>query len=246
VSAEAYAKSRMKHREMYVILAECFISIFFEWKIFVLYDFIWWTDNSTIWSKVPVISAVTTFYCVTIGRWIMAAISTRFFEARDPDWILLYFHHVVTITLITCSYLTGNCRVGVCILFLHQVSDIFISLCKATHYLSWDWDHTPLPVAEGLFVLNLVTWAYTRLYLYPKSCIWSAIVERSVNGVVNQRSWDFDVLIGGGIILEMMHWFWFIEMIRVAVKLLLGESATKAGSSYLEEETREGKRKKSN
>ncbi|GMH97148.1 hypothetical protein TL16_g13337, partial [Triparma laevis f. inornata] len=94
-------------------------------------------------------------------------------------WLLMYTHHTASIILVAGSYSINQERCGIMVLFLHQTSDIILNLCQSTHYLGWDSESFPggVPVAEVLFVCNLVSWIITRLYLLPFTIIRSTIYE---------------------------------------------------------------------
>lgn len=201
----------------------------------------WFDDTTTIWDMTPnpVPADLRRLYSLNLGTWLTAAITCRFFEERNKDWLLMYTHHATSIVLVAGSACIGQERIGLMVLFLHHVSDIVLHTCQSAHYLGWDRDHCPLgfPIAEVLFVCNMLCWVYTRLYLFPTKIIWTVTFEMHEDyicggeGVVYCQS--LSVLL---FVLQAMHIYWFYEMVMVLVKLLTpGVKTGEAASSYLTE-----------
>ena len=238
IPKQSLLKNKKKFQDMFYILTECILSVAIELHIFQNHN--WWSDTSAIWTDKSTRN-ITLFYTITLGLWIKNAFYTRFLETRDKDFTMMYTHHLITIFLITGSYLSNNMNIGICVMYLHQTSDIVIALCKATHYLSWDYQHTQIPVAEGIFVINLFTWFYTRLYTYPLVLINSIVNERHLSATcATTYTAQCSGMLGLAVVLQVMHVVWFYEMIKVVGKLIQGESAGQAGGSYLDEQAIKG------
>ena len=46
----------------------------------------------------------------------------------------MFFHHLVTMILVGCSYLLGYFRIGVIVMILHDISDPIMEIAKIFHY----------------------------------------------------------------------------------------------------------------
>jgi hypothetical protein len=57
-------------------------------------------------------------------------------EVGRSDWIEMWIHHAVTITLITISYLINLQRIGAIIMLVHDIADIFLESAKLCNYIS--------------------------------------------------------------------------------------------------------------
>ncbi len=74
-------------------------------------------------------------------------------------------HHIVTLTLITMSYLMGFQRIGMIVIFLHDCSDPFMEIAKCALYTGY------LKVANVAFAGFASVFYYSRLWLYPQRVI---------------------------------------------------------------------------
>lgn len=79
-----------------------------------------------------------------------------------PDFLEMFLHHLLTIALYCCSYLTNNQTIGVLVMLLHDIGDIPIS------FLKFLLETGPKSGAVVLGVVNLFVWPYTRLYVFPQ------------------------------------------------------------------------------
>ncbi len=74
------------------------------------------------------------------------------------------------------SWGNGYLRVGLLVLYVHDVSDIFVDLLKMTNYLKVEnakgWFLT-----EISYVTCVVSWMYYRLYQFPFRAIFASFVE---------------------------------------------------------------------
>ena len=75
-----------------------------------------------------------------------------------------YTHHIVTIALVCGSYYYNFLRIGVVVLYVHDVSDITTDLLKIFNYCKLEGPKGYFLV-EGIFAINLCYWFYYRFYL---------------------------------------------------------------------------------
>ena len=73
-------------------------------------------------------------YFLQIGIWIDTCLLHRFVEERHKDYILMFTHHLVTIALLSVSYYYNYIRIGVIVLYVHDVTDIVVDLLKIFNY----------------------------------------------------------------------------------------------------------------
>eukprot|EP00520_Triparma_pacifica_P019108 CAMPEP_0118656528 /NCGR_PEP_ID=MMETSP0785-20121206/13536_1 /TAXON_ID=91992 /ORGANISM="Bolidomonas pacifica, Strain CCMP 1866" /LENGTH=314 /DNA_ID=CAMNT_0006549391 /DNA_START=119 /DNA_END=1059 /DNA_ORIENTATION=- len=237
--AELELRNQGKFEEMFMALILLSISSFYLFDVFESTDWIWWKDQTLMYTgpSFPIETKTNNFYLITVGTWITNAFCMRFIEEKNRDWLLMYTHHALTIALICGSYLISMERVGCMILFIHQVSDIVLNICQFTHYLGWDAEHFPfhIPVAEILFAINIVSWIYSRLYILPKYCTSSVFTYMQENEYCSQDGNHFCNLLGSFLCaLQVMHVWWLYEMLLVAYKILTGVKSEDAARSYLD------------
>jgi hypothetical protein len=70
-------------------------------------------------------------------------------------------------------------RVGVLVLYVHDVSDIFLDMLKLINYLKLEGARGFF-ATEIAFALNLISWIYWRLYQFPLRVVRSSIVDSHV------------------------------------------------------------------
>lgn len=126
----------------------------------------------------------------------------------------MLIHHALTIGLVALSYTTGQHRIGILVLMCHDHSDIFLEAAKLWKYVKLE------PLSNLTFVGLMVSWIYSRLYLYPVYVVSSCFLERWGSGYA--MPWD-SVLIFWLASLELLHVNWFYLILRVAERAVLHE-----------------------
>ena len=72
-----------------------------------------------------------------MGFYVFSTIAI-FFEPKMKDFYQMFFHHLVTMALLGCSYALGYFRIGVIVLILHDVSDPLMEIAKVFNYVKKD------------------------------------------------------------------------------------------------------------
>ena len=140
----------------------------------------WWHSPRALWEPHPISGqqnkpSIHLLYLLQMAIWLVTCFQHRFVEEKHKDYFLMFAHHLVTIALVGCSYSYNYLRVGVVVLYLHDVSDVLGDLTKIFNYCK-------LEGARGLFLLEmcfaalLYSWAYYRLYLFPTKVIVDGVV----------------------------------------------------------------------
>jgi len=88
----------------------------------------------------------------------------------------MFVHHIVTIVLLSGSYMYGYQRIGILVLVVHDASDIGVDLIKMFNYLKLEGTKG-LFLSEIIYILNLCSWMYWRLYIFPSHVIYSSFYE---------------------------------------------------------------------
>ncbi len=127
-------------------------------------------------------------------------------------------HHIVTIGLLFLSYINNFTRAGTTILFLHDVSDVFLELSKSCHYVA-SAGKSPIrlvfqKLCDVTFVTFACTFAYTRLYHLPWRGVYVCLIySQEFHGPTYTIMW---LLLAT---LQCLHFFWFYLILRMIVKL---------------------------
>ncbi|KAE9004213.1 hypothetical protein PR003_g17755 [Phytophthora rubi] len=116
-------------------------------------------------------SALKYYFMVQLGYHLHSLLFMVFFSPIRNDFIEMLLHHVATIILIGGSYLANYTAFGALVVFTHDIGDVTGYGIKAIV----DTGNTPLVVF--MYVVLLVSWAYTRLFVFPCHLIYSSMIE---------------------------------------------------------------------
>lgn len=174
------------------------------------------------------------YYVQSFGYYISAMVFLIVFDPRRSDFNELFLHHFVTIGLVVGSYLFGYVRVGIIVLALHDIGDIFLYGAKALHYMGLAGLDT------AVFAVFAVTFFVTRLVMYsrlvyaisvesliavtetPALCGWGTFFE-----IYFWHHIAFTVFLSA---LLVLHTFWFSLVLRMIHReLFLGKKVSDEG-----------------
>jgi hypothetical protein len=85
------------------------------------------------------------------------------------DFMEMLLHHVITVVLIMTGYLMNFQPMSSLILFVHDICDIFVYICRAfldTKYIG---------IGFMFYIMLMTSFAYFRLYVYPFHLIWHSV-----------------------------------------------------------------------
>jgi len=110
------------------------------------------------------------------ATWMYTCVIHRFFDEQRKDYFVMYIHHIATIALVSWSFSAGYLRIGLLVLYVHDVSDVFIDTLKMANYLKLDGARGWFG-SEIAYVASLIAWAYWRLYQYPFRVLRGSFLE---------------------------------------------------------------------
>jgi len=105
---------------------------------------------------------------VTMGYHVGGLI-THLFEPRRNDFLEMMLHHIVAFYLFFGYYLSNIWKIGTTIAFLHDIADISANLTKSISETRYQG------LAAIWFVINMIVWAWTRLFVLPYTGIYVGI-----------------------------------------------------------------------
>ena len=182
-----------------------------------------WSSNTTrIWS-IPLeqqqpSNRMRWLYLASLATWLTTAIG-QFFKPAQKDQAAMLVHHIATTFLVGASHSINAHRIGLLILFVHELSDIPCDLLKIANHLGLSGPSYCFLV-EGLFVSVMVSWAYLRLWVLPTQYIWSLVVEAPADLPYWSEAVAFLL------VLQCLHVYWFALFCRILAGLLSGQSAS--------------------
>jgi len=182
-------------------------------------DTTWISDTKEHWNNWPhhpISSLMHHYYQIELGCYLHQLYWT---EIVRSDWLEMTIHHIITITLIVASYLTNFTRIGCSILVLHDFADIFLEVGKCFNYMSKvkSLKVFAQPITDTCFVLFALSFAVTRLYIYPRFLVYSLVYEAPAILGMWSGYWLFATMLVG---LQCLHVFWFALILNMAWKLL--------------------------
>ncbi|KAJ9516876.1 hypothetical protein QJQ45_027273, partial [Haematococcus lacustris] len=190
----------------------------------------WFWDTRYFWvgcSHFPPCNLLVTpgmllFYCMQTGFYVQAIHYLIFHEIRRKDWLESLVHHIATSVLLAYSYYVNFSRVGVMILLVHDMSDIFLEAAKLARQVGRYARRQG--IATTFFVVFASVWIYTRNYVFPAILIRSTLLETlwyaDLHGIkVEPHYTIFNALL---LLLELLHIYWTYLILKIVAKNLAG------------------------
>ena len=178
------------------------------------------------------------FFCIIIllQQSPLLSLTTRFNPPTPP-----------TLSLAGVSWSWGYLRIGLLVMYVHDVSDIFVDLLKMVNYLKLEGRQGWFG-SEIAYVSCVSMWIYYRLYQFPVRVLDSSFTIAW--GLFAPDEWDFswwDFLTRGYheempyymemnvclFLLLIMHTYWFYLLAMVGYRILT-ESAREASRQEYE------------
>lgn len=139
-----------------------------------------------------------------MGYHIASLVEHLFSKEKQNDHVEMMFHHLVTFYLYAFSYLT-NTFIGGPIAYIHDISDTFIAFTRM--FAESDYKR----VTAYSFVVCLIVWFHTRLYMFPQ-CIYYSTYKLEVYAGSPYLKPIFSFLL---CCLFILHIYWFILCCRI-------------------------------
>ena len=80
-------------------------------------------------------SDIKWLYFVECGFYLHSIYATLYMDEKRKDFLVMLIHHVLTMTLIIVSYATRYHKIGILVVFVHDVTDILLEFTKCNMYL---------------------------------------------------------------------------------------------------------------
>jgi ceramide synthetase len=125
----------------------------------------------------PVPADIKWFYFIECGFNFHAIYATLFMDSIKKDFFIMILHHFVTIALIFVSYSTRYFKIGILVLFLHDVTDISLEFTKFNNHIKKRNGKTYIInefISNIGFVVFAISWFVFRLYFFPLKVLYSS------------------------------------------------------------------------
>jgi TLC domain len=187
---------------------------------------------------------VRLLYTAELAVWIYTAGMHVFFDKRRKDFQAMLGHHVVTIYLISGSFYFNLTRIGLLVLFVNDITDVFVDWLKMANYLKLRGPKA-LYLAEASFFVLVIAFAYFRVWHHPIriNLVGGSVWTRCNAAVdVDCGPWAqqvplipriaVTVLVGGLWALTVLHSYWFFLMLRIIWTILTKDAETASREEY--------------
>ncbi|KAK3374841.1 TLC domain-containing protein [Podospora didyma] len=245
-----------------------YCSVFWPLGLYIYCNSTYFLNMTELWTNWPdreLMGIMKGYMLAQWSFWIQQVLVIHIEDRRKDHWQMLV-HHFVTITLISTSYAYHQTKVGHMILVLMDVVDLFLPLGKCLKYLGYK---TICDVVFGLFmvswffarhVLYLMTcWSIyadlPRLVSFgcysgnmndrkgplPVPDGWSHVFEPFLKpeGLVCWNDNTTFFFLFCLLFLQVITIMWFLEIVRIAARVLKGGSAEDTRSDDEAEEDEE-------
>jgi len=186
----------------------------FIFGVIVLWDKPWFWDVKACWYGYPhqsVSNEIWWYYMISMSfYWALTA--TQFFDVKRKDFWQMFIHHMVTLLLMSLSWVCNLHRIGSLVLVIHDCADIFLEAAKLTKYANYQ------KTCDVIFAIFTVVWIITRLGFFPR-IIYSSSVEapRILDMPMFSAYYIFNSLL---LMLLFLHIIWTYMILKIAIDSL--------------------------
>lgn len=153
-------------------------------------------------------------YMCECGFYLYSIAALLTWETRRKDFSVMMSHHIVTVILISYSYLTRFFRIGSIIIALHDASDVFLEAAKVFKYSEKEFGAS---FCFGLFALS---WIVLRLIYFPFWVIRASSYDcAEFLNLTDYKSlyYVFNTML---LTLLVFHFYWWLLIYSMIMKQL--------------------------
>ncbi|KAL6461194.1 hypothetical protein MHYP_G00311600 [Metynnis hypsauchen] len=193
-----------------------------------LIDKPWLYKMEEMWKGFPVLTLLPSqywYYMIELGFYISLLFSVAS-DVKRKDFKEQIVHHVATILLIGFSWCVNYIRAGTLIMLVHDTSDSLLESAKMFNYAGWR------KTCNYIFIVFAAVFFITRLVILPfwiMHCTWVYPVT------IYPPFFGYYFFNGLLLVLQCLHIFWFVLILRMAIKFLPGNHIVEDERSDREE-----------
>ncbi|KAK9457494.1 TLC domain-containing protein [Dipodascopsis uninucleata] len=230
----------------------CYYCLFSSFGLYLMYNSSYWFNTNELWVNWPHREQTDTFKCYYLAQiafWLQQIFVLNI-EQRRKDFHQMFTHHIVTCLLLIASYNYCFTRIGNVVLCIMDFGDIFLSFAKMLKYMGYQ---TICDFMFGVFIVNwiigrhvlyiklLLSAMFDAPILIGYKCVFDPLddvvsigdsLSTSPNKtrVAQGEEQCFTELvhyafIGLMWILQIVTLIWLYMILKVAIKVLSGNSA---------------------
>ncbi|XP_032742386.1 ceramide synthase 5 isoform X3 [Rattus rattus] len=197
-----------------------------------LWSMPWLWDTRQCWYNYPYqpLSRELYYYYLTQLAFYWSLVFSQFIDVKRKDFLMMFMHHLIAVTLISFSYINNMVRVGAIILCLHDSADSLLEAAKLANYARQE------RLCNTLFVIFGAAFMVTRLGIFPLWILNTTLFESWEIIGPFPSWWLFNGLL---LILQMLHVIWSYLIARTAFKALVRGKVSKDDRSDVESSSEE-------
>lgn len=165
---------------------------------------------------------VRTYLLIQLGYHLFSFTEHMMSKPKN-NFMEMLLHHCMTLLLIALAYFMNYVTVSHLVLFLHDISDLFLDWARATA------DTQLQALTRTMSVFVVLSWVYTRLYLFPFYLIDVAYWR---NKVPYEDVYGKDLLGAMLHVLLVLHIYWFILIVKMAYRLTVVKKEVDIGERF--------------
>lgn len=181
----------------------------FFYGLIILWNKPWLWDINQCYRNYPyhsVSNDVWWYYMISMAFYWSLSIS-QFFDVKRKDFWQMFIHHIVTIVLLSFSWVTNLTRIGSLVLLVHDSADIFLEVAKMAKYANYQ------KFCDFVFVIFTILWIVTRVGIFPFWIIYSTLIEAPKLVPMFPAYYVFNTLL---CLLLILHSIWTYVIIKIA------------------------------
>ncbi|XP_006822813.1 ceramide synthase 1-like [Saccoglossus kowalevskii] len=159
-------------------------------------------------------------YVYQCGFYVHSIYATIYVDAIKSDFYLMIAHHILTINLLVFSYAVRYYKIGVLVIFCHDICDVFLENARIfvqTKERNGQVHNLNEMFANLFFAGFVISWFLARLYWYPLKVLYAA--GRFFFPVAPFVT-TFNVMLW---LLLVMNIYWFWILLQTLIRLVSGE-----------------------
>lgn len=202
----------------------CHLALTLYGIYFVVLKTDWMSDPlNSFWRNYPFNSIAFAhywYYMAEFGYYIHE-FTFFWFESKRSDDAIMLTHHIATLILISCSYITNMIPVGICVMVVHDIADAFLEFAKLFNYMK-DARSWAEGVSDALFVCFAISFITSRCGAFPYLILYKGIFL--ARNVQVPSFLALDLLTGFLCVLQVLHIIWSWMIVRTAIGFLKGQA----------------------
>uniref|UniRef100_A0A8C9V798 Ceramide synthase 6 n=1 Tax=Scleropages formosus TaxID=113540 RepID=A0A8C9V798_SCLFO len=187
----------------------------------------WLWNTRECWYNYPYqpLTADLHYYYIVELSFYLSLLFSQFTDIRRKDFLIMFVHHLATISLITFSYVNNMARVGTLVMCLHDAADVLMEAAKMANYAKCQ------RLCNLIFVMFAMVFISSRLGVYPIWILNTTLFESWEIVGPYPSWWVFNVLL---LLLLVLHSFWSYLIVKIACRAISRGKVSKDDRSDIE------------